>query len=85
VHSLSSNTRDCHLIRKTRSRRNTASCFKCPLNSRAQYFNSDEFHNNPNDQQRDLLRSMSELYPGSGSRSAYSQWALVNSGVVKLL
>src|SRR6516162_7967622 len=30
---------------------------------RAQYFNSDEFHNNLNDQQRDLLRGMSELYP----------------------
>ena len=30
---------------------------------RTQYFNSDEFHNNLNDQQRDLLRGMSELYP----------------------
>ena len=32
---------------------------------RAQYFNSDEFHNNLNDQQRDLLRGMSELYPST--------------------
>jgi hypothetical protein len=30
---------------------------------RAQYFNSDEFHNNLNDQQRDLLRGMADLYP----------------------
>jgi hypothetical protein len=30
---------------------------------RTQYFNSDEFHNALNDQQRDLLRGMSELYP----------------------
>ena len=30
---------------------------------RTQYFNSDEFHNNLNDQQRDLLHGMAELYP----------------------
>jgi len=30
---------------------------------RAQYFNSDEFRSNFNDQQRDLLRGMAELYP----------------------
>jgi uncharacterized protein DUF3106 len=30
---------------------------------RTQFFNSDEFHNNYNDQQRDLLRGMSDLYP----------------------
>jgi len=29
---------------------------------RAQYFNSDEFHNNLNDQQRDLLRGMADRY-----------------------
>ena len=32
---------------------------------RAQYFNSDEFHNNLNDQQRDLLRGMADLYPST--------------------
>src|SRR5215469_4467384 len=32
---------------------------------RTQYFNSDDFHNNLNDQQRDLLRGMSELYPST--------------------
>src|SRR5271165_197880 len=32
---------------------------------RAQFFNSDEFHSNFNDQQRDLLRGMSELYPST--------------------
>ena len=30
---------------------------------RAQYFNSDEFRNGMNDEQRNLLRGMSELYP----------------------
>jgi hypothetical protein len=30
---------------------------------RTQYFNSDEFQNNLNDQQRDLLRGMADLYP----------------------
>jgi len=30
---------------------------------RTQYFDSDEFHNNLNDQQRDLLRGMADLYP----------------------
>jgi len=32
---------------------------------RAQYFNSDEFHNNLNEQQRDLLRGMADLYPST--------------------
>ena len=32
---------------------------------RTQFFNSDEFHTNFNDQQRDLLRGMSELYPST--------------------
>jgi hypothetical protein len=32
---------------------------------RAQYFNSDEFHNDLNDQQRNLLRGMAELYPST--------------------
>jgi hypothetical protein len=30
---------------------------------RTQYFNSDEFRNGLNDQQRDMLKGMSELYP----------------------
>ena len=30
---------------------------------RAQYFNSDEFRAGMNDEQRSLLRGMSELYP----------------------
>jgi hypothetical protein len=30
---------------------------------RTQYFASDEFRNGLNDQQRDLLRGMSDLYP----------------------
>ncbi len=30
---------------------------------RAQYFNSDEFQSSFNDEQRNLLRGMSELYP----------------------
>jgi len=30
---------------------------------RAQYFNSDEFRNGMNDEQKNLLRGMSELYP----------------------
>jgi hypothetical protein len=30
---------------------------------RAQYFNSDEFRAGMNDEQRNLLRGMSELYP----------------------
>ena len=37
---------------------------------RTQYFNSDEFHNSFNDQQRDLLRGMAELYPSPGSLDA---------------
>lgn len=32
---------------------------------REQYFNSDEFRNNLNDQQRDLLRGMADLYPST--------------------
>ena len=32
---------------------------------RTQYFNSDEFHNNLNDQQRELLRGMAQLYPST--------------------
>jgi len=31
---------------------------------REQYFNSDEFRNSMNEEQRSLLRGMSELYPG---------------------
>ena len=30
---------------------------------RTQYFNSDEFRNGFNDEQRNLLRGMAELYP----------------------
>jgi hypothetical protein len=30
---------------------------------REQYFNSDEFHSSMNEEQRNLLRGMSDLYP----------------------
>jgi len=36
---------------------------KLSPDQRAQIFNSDEFQNNFNDEQRNLLRGMSELYP----------------------
>ena len=41
---------------------------KLSPDQRAQFFNSDEFQNSFNDEQRNLLRGMSELYPNPSNK-----------------